>query len=82
MADLTLEVTAEDKEFATQLVSEGLYSSPSEVLHAAMDALRREQEENRLLERFAQEAEDSGGADGDVIGRLAEKHGLKRPAGI
>jgi hypothetical protein len=51
-----------------------------------MDALRREtlteDEENSLLETLAEEGEASGDAEGDVIGRLSEKYGLRRPAGI
>lgn len=86
MTNQTPDLTNEFNQFAASLIESGRYANAHEVLHAAMDALRREnmteEEENAILESLAEEGEASGEAEGDVIGRLCEKHGLKRPAGI
>jgi putative addiction module CopG family antidote len=72
--------------FAAPFVQSGRYASAKEVLCAAMDALRREtltqEQENAILEALAEEGEASGIAEGDVIGRICEKYGFGRPAGI
>jgi antitoxin ParD1/3/4 len=82
MSSQTVEVTPEFSQFASQLVAEGRYASTSDVLQAAMEALHREDEENRILEKLAEEGEASGIAEGDVIGRICEEVGLRRPSGI
>ena len=86
MATQSIPLLAELEEFAAPLVDSGRYANTTEVLHAAMDALRREtlteEQENSILEALAEEGEASGIAEGDVIGRICEKHGLRRPAGI
>ena len=86
MAAQSIPLSTEFDEFAAPLVASGRYANPTEVLHAAMDALRRETmteaEEDAILEVLAEEGEASGEAEGDVIGRLCEKFGLRRPAGI
>ena len=80
MDSLTVEVSAEDSSFASQLIAEGQYSSPGEVLHAAMDALRREQQENHILETLAEEGEASGIYEGDVFAEIRAKYGWTKPA--
>lgn len=86
MANQTTDLTAELNSFAEPLIQQGLYGNTADVLHAAMDALRREilteEQENAILERLADEAEASGEAEGDVIGEICERLGLKRPSGI
>lgn len=86
MANQTRDLDAELNSFAAPLIEKGLYGNTADVLHAAMDALRREMltedQENAILEKLAQEGEASGEAEGDVIGRICQKYGLKRPAGI
>ncbi|MGA7157238.1 MAG: hypothetical protein WBY53_10340 [Acidobacteriaceae bacterium] len=86
MASPTTNLSAEFEAFAAPLVASGEFPSTADVLHAAMTALRRErmseEEENRILEALAEEGEASGLAEGDVIGRICEKHGLRRPAGF
>lgn len=86
MANQTTDLTAELNSFAAPLIEQGLYGNTAEVLHAAMDALRREmlteEQENAILEKLAEEGEASGLAEGDVIGRICDKYSLKRPTGI
>lgn len=85
MANQT-DLAAELNSFAAPLIEQGLYGDTAEVLHAAMDALRRdmltEEQENAILEKLAEEAEASGTAEGDVIGQICENLGLRRPSGI
>lgn len=80
MANATIEVTAEDRDFASRLVADGQFSTPEEVLHAAMNALRREHEENRILEALAEEGEASGVYEGDVFAEIRSKYGWEKPA--
>ncbi|HZQ45227.1 MAG TPA: type II toxin-antitoxin system ParD family antitoxin [Acidobacteriaceae bacterium] len=86
MANQTTDLTTELNSFAAPLIEQGRYENTAEVLHAAMDALRREmlteEQENAILQKLAEEGEASGIAEGDVIGRICEKYGLKRPNGI
>jgi len=86
MATQSIPLLAELDEFAAPLVDSGRYANTAEVLHAAMDALRRatltQDEEDAVLEILAEEGEASGEAEGDVIGRICEKHGLRRPTSI
>jgi len=86
MATQSIPLPAEFEEFAAHFVESGRYPNSTEVLHAAMDALRREtlteEQEDSILEALAEEGEASGIAEGDVIGRICEKHGLRRPVGI
>jgi len=86
MATQSMSVVTEFEDIAAPLIESGRYANTSEVIQAAMDALRRqtltEAEEDKILEALAEEGEASGEAEGDVIGRICEKHGLRRPAGI
>ena len=86
MATQTTSLATEFDEFAAPLVASGRFANTTEVLHAAMDALRRatltQDEEDAILEILAEEGEASGEAEGDVIGRICEKHGLRRPTSI
>ena len=86
MATQSTPLSAEFDEFAAPLVDSGRYANTAEVLHAAMDALRREtlteEQENLILEALAEEGEASGIAEGDVIGRICEEHRLRRPTRI
>ncbi len=86
MATQIIPLLFEFEEFAAPLIARGRYPNSTEVLHAAMDALRREtlteDEEDALLEAFAEEGEASGIAEGDVIGRICETLRLRRPSGI
>ena len=67
-------------ELAQRLVASGRYSSPSEVLEAAVDALEREECDEEAkeawLEQALEEGFSSGVAEGDVIGRIRARHGL------
>ena len=80
MAIQSIPLLAELDEFAAPLVDSGRYANTAEVLHAAMEALRREQAEEDVwtpeLIALAEEGEASGEAEGDVIGRLRAKFGL------
>lgn len=86
MANQTTDLAAELNTFAAPLIEQGLYGNAADVLHAAMDALRREmrteEQENAILEKLAEEGEASGIAEGDVIGRICDELGLQRPSGI
>jgi Arc/MetJ-type ribon-helix-helix transcriptional regulator len=86
VAALTSNLSAELEAFAAPLVATGEFSDTADVLHAAMTALLRkrltEEDENRLLEALAEEGEVSGDAEGDVIGRVCDKIGLRRPDGF
>jgi putative addiction module CopG family antidote len=86
MANHTTDLTTELNSFAAPLIEQGLYGNAADVLHAAMDALRREmlteEQENAILEKLAEEGEASGLAEGDVIGRICEDFGFQRPRGI
>jgi putative addiction module CopG family antidote len=83
MANQTTDLTTELKCFAEPLIEQGLYGNAAEVLHAAMNALRREilteEQENAILEKLAEEGEASGEAEGDVIAEIREKYGWDRP---
>jgi len=80
MSTQSIPLLTELDEFAAPFVDSGLYANSTEVLHAAMDALRREQAEEDVwtpeLIALAEEGEASGEAEGDVIGRLRAKFGL------
>lgn len=86
MANQTTDLTTELNSFAAPLIEQGLYGNTADVLHAAMDALRREilteEQENAILEKLAEEGEASGQAEGDVIGRISEEYGFQRPRGL
>jgi putative addiction module CopG family antidote len=83
MANQTTDLTTELNSFAAPLIEQGLYGNAADVLHAAMDALRREmlteEQENAILEKFAEEGEASGVAEGDVIAEIRAKYGWSRP---
>jgi putative addiction module CopG family antidote len=83
MATQSIPLTAEFEEFAAALVESGRYPNSTEVLHAAMNALRLaeadEQATNDALLALAEEGEASGEAEGDVIGRIRVKYGLRTP---
>ena len=83
MATQSVPLAAEFEEFAAPLVASGRYANATEVLQAAMDALRRETiteaEEDAILEALAEEGEASGEAEGDVIGRIRAKFGFRSP---
>jgi len=86
MATQSINLSAEFDEFAAPLIESGRYANTTEVLHAAMDALRREnmtqEEEDRILEALAEEGEASGIAEGDVMAQLREEFGLPTPQKI
>jgi putative addiction module CopG family antidote len=67
-------------ELAQRLVASGRYSSPSEVLEAAVDALEREECDEEAkeawLEQALEEGFSSGVAQGDVMGRIRARYGL------
>lgn len=83
MANQTTDLAAELTSFAAPLIEQGLYENPTEVLHAAMNALRREilteEQENAILEKLAEEGEASGEAEGDVMADIRAKYGWNRP---
>ena len=68
------------EELAQRLVASGRYSSPSEVLEAAVDALEREECDEEAkeawLEQALEEGFSSGVAQGDVMGRIRARYGL------
>ncbi len=80
MATQSIPLLAELDEFAAPFVDSGRYANTTEVLHAAMEALLREQAEQDVwtpeLIALAEEGEASGDAEGDVIGRLRAKFDL------
>ena len=80
MAIQSIPLLAELDEFAAPFVDSGRYASTTEVLHAAMEALLREQAEQDVwtpeLIALAEEGEASGDAEGDVIERLRAKFDL------
>jgi putative addiction module CopG family antidote len=67
-------------EVAQRLVASGRFSSPSEVLEAALDALEREECDEEAKEAWLDEALEagfsSGVAEGDVFARVRERLGL------
>lgn len=81
MAASAHDLSAEIETFAAPLVASGKFSSTEDVLHAAMDALRREalaeERENALLEQLAEEGEASGELRGDAFAIVRQKYGLK-----
>lgn len=79
MASHAVEVTPEFSEFVSQLVAEGRYASTGEVFHAAMEALQREEHENRMLEKLAEEGEASGIAEGDIFTEIRTKYDWPAP---
>ena len=83
MTTQSIHLLAELDEFAAPLVASGRYANAKEVLHAAMDALLRaevsEEAYDRACEEAAEEGEASGLAEGDVIGRIRAKYGLRTP---
>jgi putative addiction module CopG family antidote len=83
MATQSISLAAELEEFADPLVQTGKFANASEVLHAAMDALRQQLDDlpyDEACERAAEEGEASGIAEGDVMARLRAKHGFGLPA--
>jgi len=80
MATQSLSFTAEYEAFVVARVENGRYENTSEVLHAAMDALRREEGEDEaklaFLVQAVEEGEASGIAEGDVFARVRERAGL------
>jgi len=83
MAIQGIHLPTEFDEFAAPLVASGRYANATEVLHAAMDALLRaevsEEAYNQACLEAAEEGEASGLAEGDVIGRIRTKYGLRTP---
>jgi putative addiction module CopG family antidote len=81
MATETPTLASEFEDFAAPLVQSGRYANAKEVLHAAMDALRREssteEQENAILIALAEEGEASGLAEGDIFERIRAKYGWK-----
>jgi antitoxin ParD1/3/4 len=81
MATQSIPLLAELDQFAAPLVASGRYANAAEVLHAAMDALRRaevdEEAYNQACVRAAEEGEASGLAEGDIFERVRAKYGLK-----
>jgi antitoxin ParD1/3/4 len=80
MATQSLSFTAEFEAFIAARVENGRYENANEVLHAAMDALLREENEDEaklaFLVQAAKEGEASGIAEGDVFARVRERAGL------
>ena len=83
MATQSIPLPDEFDEFAAPFVASGRYANTTEVLHAAMNALLRaevdEEAYNQACVRAAEEGEASGLAEGDVIGRIRAKYGLRTP---
>jgi putative addiction module CopG family antidote len=67
-------------ELAQRLVASGRYSSPSEVLEAAVDALEREECDEEAKEAWLEQALEEGFASGiavgDVFARVRAQVGL------
>jgi len=71
-------------ELAQRLVASGRYSSPSEVLEAAIDALEREECDEEAKEAYLEQALEEGFAsgvyEGDAFADVRRELGLsKRP---
>jgi Arc/MetJ-type ribon-helix-helix transcriptional regulator len=71
-------IIAELQTFAAPYLSSREYKDITEVLHAALAALRREKDaEDRVCEALAEEGEASGLADGDIFEKIRLKYGWK-----
>jgi putative addiction module CopG family antidote len=80
MATQSAPVPAEFEEFAAPYVQSGRYANATEVLHAAMTAFVRTEDEdayNLACLRAAEEGEASGEAEGDIFERIRAKYGWK-----
>jgi len=74
-------VIAELHAFAAPYLSSREYADITEVLHAALAALRREkQAEDRICTALAEEGEASGLAEGDIFETIRLKYGWKPSA--
>jgi Arc/MetJ-type ribon-helix-helix transcriptional regulator len=79
MAAQSVGSMAEFEEYAAELVETGGYANSGEVLHAAVDALKREREDGAKAAWLEQAIEDGfagGVAEGDVFARVRERAGL------
>ena len=79
MATQSIGLTAEFEAYAAELVSSGRYANAGEVLHAAIEALKLEEQDAIKFAALEQAIEDgfaSGVAEGDVFARVRERAGL------
>jgi Arc/MetJ-type ribon-helix-helix transcriptional regulator len=71
-------IIAELQAFAAPYLSSREYADITEVLHAALAALRREKNaEDRICEALAEEGEASGLYEGDPFERIRARYGWK-----
>lgn len=80
MATATAAYPSEIEALTAPLIASGKYANTSEVVHAAMDALRKQLDEQAYDDaciRAAEEGEASGLIDGDIFEMVRAKYGLK-----
>jgi putative addiction module CopG family antidote len=81
MPPQTTNLADEFNAFATPFVESGRFANTTEVLHAAMEALRLaetdEERINQALIELAEEGERSGEAEGDIFETIRAKYGLQ-----
>jgi Arc/MetJ-type ribon-helix-helix transcriptional regulator len=78
----TTTLASEIESFSAPLIASGKFSTASEVVHAAMDALRQrlaDEAYDLACIKAAEEGEASGLFEGDPFERIREKYGWKRP---
>jgi len=80
MATQSISLSIEFEEYAAELVKSGRYATAAEVLHAATQALKREECDDaaklQLLLKALDEGEASGIYEGDIFADLRAKYGL------
>jgi putative addiction module CopG family antidote len=80
MATSTLNLVGTFEEFAKPLVESGRYKNADEVMTAAMDALMREEADDKakanFVRRAIEEGEASGVYEGDIFADLRAKYQL------
>ncbi|QMV17561.1 hypothetical protein GOB94_01725 [Granulicella sp. 5B5] len=80
MTTETISLASELEAVTAPFIASGKFANATEVVHAAMDALRHQLDEaayDKACERAAEEGEASGLVDFDIFERVRAELGLK-----